>query len=82
MQRAERKDIEKRQRIVTHSKSLKSATTDAPLSRDSIKMPRVPSDIWSATRLTFYGVVVIGGAGVLLVSIRELMLVVLQRPHH
>jgi len=73
MQRAERKDIEKRQKVVTHAKSLKSATTDARLSRDSIEMPRVRSEIWSATRLTFYGVVVIAGAGVLLVSIRELM---------
>src|SRR5438445_134232 len=35
MQRAERKDIEKRQKVVTHAKSLKSATTDARLSRDS-----------------------------------------------
>ena len=73
MQRADWKDIEKRQRLVTHSQSLKSATPDARLTRDSMKMPRLPSEIWSATRLTFYGVVVTAGAGVLLVSIQELM---------
>ena len=75
MQRAdaERKDTEKGQRMVTHSKASKRAPTDARLSRDGIKMPRVRSEIGPATRLTFYGVVVIAGAGMLLASIRELM---------
>jgi putative nucleotidyltransferase with HDIG domain len=73
MQRAELKDIENRQRVVTPSKSLKSATPDPRLFRDSIRMPRLQSETWPATRLAFYGVIVIAGSGVLFVSIRELM---------
>jgi putative nucleotidyltransferase with HDIG domain len=75
MQRAdaERKRIEKGARIVTHSKTLTWAATDAGLSPNSIWMPRVLREVVSAMRLTFYGSVVTAGAGVLLLSIRELM---------
>ena len=59
--------------MVTHTKALKSARTDVRLSPDSIRMPRAQLEAGSAVRLTFYGSVVTAGAGVLLLSIRELM---------